>query len=115
VGDAGWTISTLFCHLAFWDQMVLGYLRQWRDSGFKSVPLEPAMIDAVNQAGLAVFRTVPGRAAAELALRSAEAADSQVQLLDDDMVGQILAAGRERVLRRSLHRRGHMEKIKRAV
>ncbi len=108
----GWTISTVLRHLAFWEQRVLYLLRQWRDGQFEAFRLTPQAINSINEAGRAIARAVPGRAAAQLALDSAEATDAQIAQVPEDLAERICAAGLDRMLNRSLHRREHLSKVK---
>ncbi len=108
----GWTVSTVLCHLAFWEQRVLYLLQQWRDGQFEPFRLTPQAINSINEAGRAIARAVPGRAAAQLALDSAESTDAQIAQVSEDLVEKICAAGFDRMLNRSLHRREHLSKLK---
>lgn len=112
---AGWTVATVLCHLAFWDQRVLFVLRKWQSAGFEPSRLTPLSVDSLNHAAKEIARRVPGPAAAGLALESAAAVDSQVAEIGDELTGRILSAGYERFLRRSLHRREHLQKIQKAL
>jgi hypothetical protein len=112
---SGWTVSAVLCHLAFWDQRVLFVLRKWQSAGFEPSRLTPLSVDSLNHAATAIAQAVPGPAAARLALDSASAVDSQVAETSDELVKQILSEGFERFLRRSLHRREHLQKIEEAL
>jgi Mycothiol maleylpyruvate isomerase N-terminal domain len=111
----GWTVSTVLCHLAFWDQRVLFVLKKWKTAGFEPSRLTPLSVDSINQAAATLAQAVPGQAAARLAIESAAAVDSQVAETSDELAGQMLSAGFERFLRRSLHRREHLQKIECAL
>ena len=111
VGD-GWTVSTVLCHLGFWDQRALYLLRQWRCGEFEVFRLTAQAIDSINEAGRTVARAVPGQASARLALDSAEAIDSEIAQIGDDLIEKIRAAGLDRTLKRSAHRRAHLGKLK---
>lgn len=113
---SGWTISTSLCHLAFWDQRALFLLREWESSGqIETSRLSSRSGDSINQAVNAVSQAVPGSAAAELALDCALAVDSYLRGISDELVGQPVSAGLERYLRRSLHRREHLRKMRKAL
>jgi len=58
---------------------------------------------------------VPGAAAAKLALDTALAVDSRLASISDELIDQLISAGFERYLKRSLHRREHLQKIKEAL
>jgi hypothetical protein len=109
----GWTVSTLLCHLAFWDQRVLFLLREWQSGHFETSRLSSQSVDSINHAVKVLSQSVTGPAAAKLALDSAAAVDSQLKGISDELIGQIVSAGFERVLRRSLHRLEHLQKIRR--
>lgn len=112
---SGWTVSTALCHLAFWDQRVLFVLKRWQTAGFELSRLNPLSVDSINQAATVIAQAVPGPAAARLALASAAAVDSQVATTNDELAGRILSEGFERFLRRSVHRREHLQKIEKAL
>jgi hypothetical protein len=112
---SGWTVSTLLCHLAFWDQRALFLLREWQCGHFETFRLSSQLVDSINEAVKAISQAVPGPAAAKLALDSAAAVDSLLTGIGDELVGEIVSAGFDRYLRRSLHRREHLQKIKEAM
>ena len=115
VVGSGWTVSTLLCHLAFWDQRVLFLLRKWQSGPFETSQLSSQSVDSINEAVKAISQAVPGPAAAKLALDSAAAVDSLLTGISDELAGQIVSSGFERFLRRALHRREHLQKIKEAL
>ncbi len=113
---SGWTISTSLCHLAFWDHRVLFLLRKWESSGqIETSRLSSQSIDSINQAVNAVSQAMPGSAAAKLALDCALAVDSYLTGISDELIGQLVSAGLERYLRRSLHRCEHLQKMREAL
>jgi hypothetical protein len=113
---SGWTISTCLCHLAFWDHRVLFLLNEWERTGqLERSRFSSQSVNSINQAVNAISQAVPGAAAAKLALDAALAVDSLLASISDEMIGQIVSAGFERYLKRSLHRREHLQKIKEAL
>jgi hypothetical protein len=112
---SGWTVSTWLCHLAFWDRLALTLLTEWEGGRFETARLSPQAIDSINEAVRAVSQAVPGPAAAKLALDSAAAVDSRVEEIGDELCERIVAAGFERSLTRSLHRREHLRRIGEAL
>jgi len=113
---ADWTVSTSLCHLAFWDRRVLFLLTEWETSGqIETLRLSSQSVDSINRAVNAISQAVSGPAAAELALNSALAVDSHLAAISDKLVGQLVSAGLERYLRRSLHRYEHLQKMREAV
>ena len=112
---SGWSVSTLLCHLAFWDQRALFLLRQWQTGQFETSRLTSQSVDSINEAVKAISRAVPGPAAAKLAVESATGVDSLLEGISDELAGRIVSAGFERYLKRSLHRREHLQKIRQAL
>ena len=110
-----WTVATLLCHLAFWDQRVLFLLGKWESGRLETSHLSAQSVDSINEAVKAISQAVPFPAAAKLALDSAAAVDGRVAGISDELCEQIAGAGFERGLRRSLHRREHLQKIKEAL
>jgi len=109
---SSWTVASTLCHLAFWDRRVLSLLREWGTSGkVEALKLDSRSIDSINQAVNAISLEVPGPAAAKLALENASVVDAHVSAIGDELAEKIVAAGFERFLRRSLHRREHLQKI----
>jgi len=111
----GWTVATVLCHLAFWDQRVLYLLKEWQSSPFEGFRLPAQAVNSINEAARIIFRAVPGRLAAQMAMESASAVDAEVDRLSEALIGQINGAGFERALRRSLHRNEHLRKLKKAL
>jgi hypothetical protein len=113
---SGWTISTCLCHLAFWDHRVLFLLNEWERTGqLETSRFSSQSVNSINQAVNAISQAVPGAAAAKLALDTALAVDSVLASINDDLISQLVSAGFERYLERSLHRREHLQKIKAAL
>ena len=111
-----WTISTCLCHLAFWDHRVLFLLNEWkRTAQIEASRLSSQSVNSINQAVNAISQAVPGAAAAKLALDTALAVDSLLASISDELIDQLISAGFERYLKRSLHRREHLQKIKEAL
>ena len=111
-----WTISTCLCHLAFWDHRVLFLLDEWKRTGqIEASRLSSQSVNSINQAVNAISQAVPGAAAAKLALDTALAVDSLLASISDELIDQLISAGFERYLKRSLHRREHLQKIKEAL
>lgn len=107
-----WTIGALLAHVAFWDRYVTARLGRWEKQGFESTTLDP---DPINDSALPGWRAIPGRAATAEALAAAEECDARTAGVADDLVAAILAAGRLRVLDRSIHRGEHLDQIEHAL
>jgi len=111
----GWTVSSTLCHLAFWDRLTLRRLREWQSTGFSSDHLTALGVTTINDAARQISEAVPGREAARLAQENAAAIDTEVARLSDEWIGRIDANGFERVLKRSLHRREHLRRLREAL
>lgn len=108
-----WTVASGLAHLGFWDRRALGQLEDWERTGV--VDTSPTDADAINAEHLAEWRAMDPQAAARGFIAAAEALDAKLALLSDAMVEKLLAAGRERTLNRSNHRRAHRLEIEAAL
>jgi hypothetical protein len=108
----GWTIATKLAHLAYWDFYALARLKKSEQAAFGSIPVP---VDEINEAVRAVSVAIPLKAAAQLAIEAAEAVDAYVEKLTPERAKAIEASGGERLLNRSLHRRGHLDEIEKAL
>ncbi len=114
--SAGWTIAGALAHLAFWDQRALVLLERWERGGPGATPppINHDDVDSINDAAKALCLALPPRAAARLAVSTAEAVDRKVAALPDDRVAANVAAGSPLNLLRAQHRREHLDEIERA-
>jgi hypothetical protein len=108
---SGWTIATALAHLAFWDRCALIRLERWE----RGLPPSPTDVDVTNMALVTLSAAIPAKAAVELALAAAEAVDRKVAQLSPERAGALEDAGFGRNLRRSLHRRHHLDRVARAL
>ena len=104
----GWTIAVALAHLAFWDQRSLFLMRKWKKSG---VELSPIDIDLTNDSLLSLWLALPPRAAAELAVASAEAIDRELEAAAPEMIAAIESLREKFRLYRSIHRKLHLDEI----
>jgi hypothetical protein len=114
---AGWTVAGVLAHLAFWDQRVVVLLQAWERGGPSAMPrsIEGRDVDWINDAGKALCLALPPRAAADLALATAEAVDRRVEALADDRIAANRTAGTPINLLRAEHRREHLDEIEHAL
>ena len=112
---AGWTVAAVLGHLAFWDQRILVLLDAWEGKGIAPPALHEADTDWVNDAGKPFLLAMPPRQLAGLAVTIAEAVDRRVAALPDDLITRNAAAGTPLSLRRSEHRREHLDEIESAL
>jgi hypothetical protein len=113
VGD-GWTVAAILAHLAFWDYRVLTLIARWKDVGVGPSPID---IDNVNDATKPLFRAIPGREAANLAVGAAEAVDTELANLPEGLTPEIRALVQKGKFRldRSVHRNEHLDQIERVL
>jgi hypothetical protein len=108
----GWTVAALLAHLAFWDQRVLVILRRWKEEGFDPSPIDAR---AINDSLKVICHALEPRTAIKLCLSSAEAVDTELEMLSPDLVKQIEehaeATDTQFRMNRSLHRDGHLNDI----
>jgi hypothetical protein len=113
VGD-GWTVAAILAHLAFWDYRVLVLIRRWRTAGVGRSPID---VDGVNDAMKPLCLAIPGREAASLAVKAAEAVDAELGNLSEGLATEISPLVQEGKFRpdRSIHRNEHLDQIERAL
>jgi hypothetical protein len=109
---SGWTVSATLAHLALWDQRAVVLLRRWEREGIGPSHDD---FDAINDALLPQWLALPPRAAADLALQAAEAADRAVASLTAEQLAAIAAAGGPIRPDRSAHRGDHLDAIERTL
>lgn len=115
--SAGWTVAGVLAHLAFWDQRVLALLERWERGGSPSAAprINPADIDWINDSAKALCLALPPRAAAQLAVATADAVDRKVAAVPPDFLAANAAAGSPINLLRAHHRHEHLDEIERAL
>ena len=115
--DAGWTVAASLAHVAFWDQRTLVLVERWEQSGPAALPrpFDPDDVDWINDASKALCLALPPRAAARLALATAEAIDRKLEALPDALVAANAAAGSPVRLSRADHRRDRLDEIERVL
>ncbi len=106
--ENGWTIAVALAHLAFWDQRSLVLMRKWKLSGVARSPID---INVTNDSLLPLWSALPPRAAANLAIASADAIDRELEEAPPDLVAALEALGEKFRLYRSEHRKLHLDKI----
>jgi hypothetical protein len=110
----GWTIATELAHLAFWDRLVAERWNHFDRTG-RFVDVSDTLLDVINAAGLAQWRQLPARAAAEGAVEAAEACIAQISSLSESAIQKATATGRQFMLDRTLHWNPHLDVIENAV
>ena len=107
LGD-DWTVAVALAHLAFWDQRALVLMQKWKQHGVEPSPID---IDVTNDSLLPIWRAIPSRAAADLAVSCAEAIDRELEEASQDLIDAIESLGEKFRLYRSIHRKLHVDEI----
>ncbi len=105
----GWTIAVAFAHLSFWDERSVILMRKWKKSGV--VDPSPIDIDVTNDSLLAQWLALPPRAAATLAVSSAEKIDRELEEASPEWISKIESLGEKYRVYRSIHRKLHLDEI----
>ena len=113
--DAGWTVGAVLAHLAFWDERVRILFERWRTSGVAPAAEEASDVDWINDSAKALCLALTPRAAARLAVATADAVDRRVEALSSELVAANSAAGTPLNLFRAEHRREHLDEIEHAL
>ncbi len=106
-----WTVAIVFAHLVFWDRRVMYVLDRTEDDGKLFIP----EIDIfVNDLSLPLWAAIPPRAAARLAIATAEALDQRLETYPPALLEEIYAYN-ERWVVRALHRNAHLDEAEAAL
>ena len=111
VGEV-WTVATKLLHLAFWDRYCLELLKRWKTTMPSISTLD---VDAVNESVKVLSAAIPHGAIGKLVRDAAEAVDREVECATPEFRSAVMAAGRERILKRFIHRRAHLDQIETAL
>jgi hypothetical protein len=110
--EAGWSVSAVLAHLAFWDQRAVTLIEKWEKEGVAPSPIDT---DVVNEATRRLCLAIPPRTAAELAVALADEVDKLIAGLTPEMVEAIQNKGTTVKLRRADHRRTHLGEIEKIL
>jgi hypothetical protein len=110
--ENGWTVAVALAHLAFWDQRSLALMRKWRLTGVQPSPID---IDVINDSLLPLWLALSPRAAANLAVSSAEAIDRELEESPSELISAIESLGERFRLYRSEHRKLHLDQIEEII
>lgn len=111
---AGWTVSGVLAHLAFYDQRIV-ILVDHLKKGETVRDINHDDVDLVNDAAKPTQLALPPRKAADVAVAAARAADGAVESLTDEQLAKNAALGTPIYLKRADHRREHLDEIERAL
>lgn len=102
-----WTVAVALAHLAFWDRRVMQVLDITEREGQLVAP----QIDiSVNDLSLPLWVAIPPRAAAQLAIETAEELDRRLEDYPQALLEKIYAYNPRWVVR-SLHRNQHVDEV----
>jgi hypothetical protein len=106
-----WTVAIALAHLAFWDRRALYVLDMTERDGKLFIP----EIDIfVNDLSLPLWAAIPPRAAARLAIETAEALDKRLESFPPELLNEIYAYNKRWVVR-ALHRGEHLDEVDAAL
>jgi hypothetical protein len=111
--EAGWTVSAVLAHLAFWDIRIVTLLQKWQNDG----GVQPSAIDSdvINEVSRHICLAVPGPTAAEMALNWARNANHAIAGLNPMIAAEIMEKAPNVRLDRAHHRQAHIEDIQKAL
>jgi 7-keto-8-aminopelargonate synthetase-like enzyme len=110
--EAGWTVSAVLAHLAFWDQRAITLIEKWKQAGVSESAID---VDVVNEVTRRLCLAIQPRKAAELAITIADEIDQLIMDLNPEMVEAILTKGTTVKLNRADHRRTHLGEIEKVL
>jgi len=106
-----WTVAITLAHLVFWDRRVMYILDKSEREGKVFAP----EIDIfVNDLSLPLWAAIPPRAAADLALETAETLDKRLEALAPELLEAIHTYNKRWVVR-ALHRNEHLDEVDAAL
>jgi hypothetical protein len=106
-----WTVAIALAHLAWWDRRVMYVLDMTERNGKLFIP----EIDIfVNDLSLPLWAAIPPRAAAQIAIETAETLDTQLENYPPALLEEIYAYNQRWVIR-ALHRNEHLDEVDAAL
>lgn len=107
-----WTVAIALAHIAFWDRRVLLGLDLVEREG--AVSAIPPIDISVNDLSLPLWAAVPPRAAAQIAIETAEALDARLEHYPPALLDKLYTHNQRWVVR-SLHRDAHLDEVEAAL
>ena len=106
-----WTVAIALAHLAFWDRRVMYVLDMTEKSGKLFIP----EIDVfVNDLSLPLWAAIPPRAAARIAIETAENLDVRLERYPSSLLEEIFSYNQRWVVR-AMHRGEHLDDVDNAL
>jgi hypothetical protein len=111
--EAGWTVSAVLAHMAFWDIRVVTLLEKWETAG----QVTPSEIDGhlVNEVSRRLCLAIPPRDAAALALTWAKRTDQAIAAVNPQRAAEIHEIAPNTRIDRAHHRLAHVTDIEKAL
>lgn len=106
-----WTVAICLAHMVFWDRRVMYVMDMTRKDGKLFVPQLDIVI---NDLSLPLWAAIPPRAAARLAVETADECDKKLEAFPQDLLG-LMYEHNKRLVMRSLHRGEHLDEIDAAL
>ena len=106
-----WTVAIALAHLAFWDRRVMYVLDVTERDG---AVFEPDIDIFVNDLSLPLWAAIPPRAAALIAIESAEVLDRRLEDFSPALLAEIHIS-HKRWVERALHRGEHLDEVDAAL
>jgi hypothetical protein len=111
----GWTVGSMLCHIAFWDNVRCLWIKKWIQSGKLATDLDMESTHSFNDVVRTMSETIPAKTGLQFTLRCAEEIDRLVESLQPNQIQELEASDRGRWFQRHLHRKSHLDRIETAV
>lgn len=109
----GWTVASTLAHLAFWDQRAFELLSRWEQQGVSVSQMDS---DILNRAALPQWLALAPRAAANLALKSAELVNQKIESVSPEIFNWCVTQSDPPInVERFKHRAEHIDQIQQAT
>jgi hypothetical protein len=108
--EDGWSISAVLAHLAFWEHSFLTRCDAFRDHG-NFVTIDEDTEHLINVTSLPLWRSIPGRIAANMALEAATAATIATAAMTADLESHLTNQQCQALVDHSHHRNAHLDAI----
>jgi hypothetical protein len=106
-----WTVAIALAHLAWWDRRVMYVLDTTERDGKLFVP---ELDIFVNDLSLPLWAAIPPRAAARIAIETAETLDKRLEDYPPELLEEIYTYNKRWVIR-ALHRDEHLDDVDAAL
>jgi hypothetical protein len=108
--EEGWSISAVLAHLAFWEHSFLTRCDAFHDQG-EFVTIDEDTERLINKTSLPLWRSIPGRIAANMALEAATATTIATAAITTDLEHHLTDRQCQTLLDHSQRRNAHLDAI----